>query len=333
MSADKFLSQDEIDALLKGVEGDDDSDSSGKDETGVRTYNLATQERIVRGRMATLEMINERYARLLRVELFNFLRRTVEVSVGPVRIIKYTDFIRNLVVPTNLNLIHVSPLRGTGVLVLDPTLVFLVVDNMFGGDGRFHTRVEGRDFTATEQRIIQRILNIMFESYEKAWSPVYPVKFEYLRSEMNTQFANIATPNEVVVAITFNIELGPNSGEMHFCVPYSMVEPIKDLLTSPLQGENLGGDKRWVKLMTQQIQAAEVEIVANLAKRKMTVADLLELKEGDVLPINISDTIEGQIDNIPVMECRYGVFNGQYALKVEKLIRADGSQEQLQGES
>ena len=333
MSADKFLSQDEIDALLKGVEGDDDSDASEKDEASVRNYNLATQERIVRGRMATLEIINERFARLLRVELFNFLRRTVEVSVGPVRIIKYTDFIRNLVVPTNLNLIHMNPLRGTGVMVLDPTLVFLVVDNMFGGDGRFHTRVEGRDFTQTEQRIIQRILALMFDSYAKAWSPVYPVEFEYLRSEMNTQFANIATPNEVVVAITFNIELGPNSGEMHFCVPYAMVEPIKDLLTSPLQGENLGGDKRWVKLMTQQIQAAEVEIVANLANRRLTVADLLELKQGDVIPISISDTIEGQIDNIPVMECRYGVFNGQYALKVEKLIRADGSQEQLQGES
>jgi flagellar motor switch protein FliM len=333
MSADKFLSQDEIDALLKGVEGDDDGDASDKDESSVRNYNLATQERIVRGRMATLEIINERFARLLRVELFNFLRRTVEVSVGPVRIIKYTDFIRNLVVPTNLNLIHMNPLRGTGVMVLDPTLVFLVVDNMFGGDGRFHTRVEGRDFTQTEQRIIQRILALMFDSYAKAWSPVYPVEFEYLRSEMNTQFANIATPNEVVVAITFNIELGPNSGEMHFCVPYAMVEPIKDLLTSPLQGENLGGDKRWVKLMTQQIQAAEVEIVANLANRRLTVADLLELKEGDVIPISISDTIEGQIDNIPVMECRYGVFNGQYALKVEKLIRADGSQEQLQGES
>ncbi|MDP8568119.1 flagellar motor switch protein FliM [Methylophilus aquaticus] len=333
MSADKFLSQDEIDALLKGVEGDEDTDTSTKDEAGVRNYNLATQERIVRGRMATLEIINERFARFLRVDLFNFLRRTVEVSVGPVRIIKYTDFIRNLVVPTNLNLIHISPLRGTGMMVMDPTLVFLVVDNMFGGDGRFHTRVEGRDFTATEQRIIQRILNIMFDAYERSWAPVYPIKFEYLRSEMNTQFANIATPNEVVVAITFNIELGPNGGEMHFCVPYSMVEPIKDILTSPLQGENLGGDKRWVKMMTQQIQSAEVEIVANLASRKMTVSDLLELKAGDVIPINISDTIEGQIDNIPVMECRYGVFNGQYALKVDKLVKANGSQEQLQGES
>lgn len=333
MSADKFLSQDEIDALLKGVEGEDDSQQEDTDTTGVRNYNLATQERIVRGRMATLEIINERFARLLRVELFNFLRRTVEVSVGPVRITKYTDFIRNLVVPTNLNLVHIPPLRGTGMMVLDPTLVFLVVDNMFGGDGRFHTRVEGRDFTQTEQRIIQRILNIMFESYEKSWAPVYPIKFEYLRSEMNTQFANIATPNEVVVAITFNIELGPNSGEMHFCVPYSMIEPIKDLLTSPLQGENLGGDKRWVKMMTQQIQSAEVEIVANLSTRKMMVADLLALNVGDVLPINIQDTIEGQVDNIPVMECRYGVFNGQYALKVEKLIKANDSQEQMQGES
>lgn len=333
MSADKFLSQDEIDALLKGVEGDDDSDASGKDEAGVRNYNLATQERIVRGRMATLEIINERFARLLRIDLFNFLRRTVEISVGPVRIIKYTDFIRNLVVPTNLNLIHMNPLRGTGVLVLDPTLVFLLVDNMFGGDGRFHTRVEGRDFTETEQRIIQRVLNILFDAYQKAWAPIYPVQFEYIRSEMNTQFASIATPNEVVVAITFNVELGPNSGEIHFCVPYAMVEPIKDLLTSSLQGENLGGDKRWVKLMTQQVQAAEVEIVANLTTRKMMVADLLALKVGDVIPVNIQDTVEGQIDNVPIMECRYGVFNGQYALKVEKMIRANGSQEQLQGES
>lgn len=332
MSADKFLSQDEIDALLKGVEGDDDADACNGQDGGVRAYNLATQERIVRGRMATLEIINERFARLLRVELFNFLRRTVEVSVGPVRIIKYTDFIRNLVVPTNLNLVHVKPLRGTGMVVLDPTLVFLVVDNMFGGDGRFHTRVEGRDFTQTEQRIIQRILGIMFDSYQKSWAPVYPIEFEYLRSEMNTQFANIATPNEVVVAITFNIELGPNSGEMHFCVPYAMVEPIKDLLTSPLQGENLGGDKRWVKLMTQQIQTAEVEIVANLATRKMRVADLLELKAGDVIPIQIEDTVQGCVDNIPVMECRYGVFNGQYALRVEKLVPANGSQETIKGD-
>ena len=206
--ADNFLSQEEVDALLKGVNGDQDDAAAPEEATGVRTYNLATQERIVRGRMPTLEIINERFARLLRIGLFNFLRRSAEVSVGPVRVSKYSEFIRNLVVPTNLNLVHMKPLRGTALLVFDPSLVFLLVDNLFGGDGRFHTRVEGRDFTQTEQRIILRILDIVFEAYTKSWEPVFPVEFEYIRSEMNTQFANIATPNEVVVSSTFTIELG-----------------------------------------------------------------------------------------------------------------------------
>jgi len=161
--ADNFLSQEEVDALLKGVSGDQDEISTDDDGTGVRSYNLATQERIVRGRMPTLEIINERFARLLRIGLFNFLHRTAEVSIGPVRVSKYSEFTRNLVVPTNLNLIHIKPLRGTALIVFDPNLVFLMVDNLFGSDGRFHTRVEGRDFTPTEQRIIQRILNIVFE--------------------------------------------------------------------------------------------------------------------------------------------------------------------------
>lgn len=329
--ADKFLSQDEVDALLKGVGGDQDDDKPAGEAEGVRDYNLATQERIVRGRMPTLEIINERFARLVRIELFNFLRRTVEVSVGPVRITKYSDFIRNLVVPTNLNLVYMKPLRGTALMVFDPTLVFLVVDNLFGGDGRFHTRVEGRDFTQTEQRIIQRILNIVFETYSKSWEPVYPVEFEYIRSEMNTQFANIATPNEVVVVTTFNVELGPASGEIHFCFPYSMVEPIRDLLTSPLQGEVLGADKRWVKLMTQQVQAAEIEIVADLAKTNMQLGDVLNMKVGDVIPLSIDEAVEAKVDGVPVMLCKYGLFNGQYALRVEKLLRSN-STEYIKGE-
>jgi flagellar motor switch protein FliM len=318
--SDNFLSQEEVDALLKGVTGDQDDSQLQEDTSGVRPYNLATQERIVRGRMPTLEIINERFARLLRIGLFNFLRRSAEVSVGTVRVSKYSEFIRNLVVPTNLNLTHMKPLRGTSLIVLDPGLVFLLVDNLFGGDGRFHTRVEGRDFTQTEQRIIQRILEIIFETYAKSWEPVYPVEFEYIRSEMNTQFANIATPNEVVISTTFTIELGPVSGEMHMCMPYSMIEPIRDLLTSSLQGETLEVDKRWVRLMTQQIQIAEVEIVADLGTTKVTLGDILNMKEGDVIPLSIPDIVSAKVDGTPVMECKYGVFNGQYALRVEKLI-------------
>ena len=328
--AENFLSQEEVDALLKGVNGDQDDTGAVEDHSGVRPYNLATQERIVRGRMPTLEIINERFARLLRIGLFNFLHRTAEVSIGPVRVSKYSEFIRNLVVPTNLNLIHMKPLRGTALMVFDPNLVFLLVDNLFGGDGRFHTRVEGRDFTQTEQRIIQRVLGIVFETYAKSWEPVYPIEFEYIRSEMNTQFANIATPNEVVVATTFTVELGPVSGEMHFCVPYSMIEPIRDILTSSLQGETMQMDKRWVRLMTQQIQTAEVEIVVDLGTAKSTLGALLNLRVGDVLPLSVPDLVAGKVDGVPIMECSYGKFNGQYALRIEKLL--ESANDSLQGD-
>jgi flagellar motor switch protein FliM len=330
--ADNFLSQDEVDALLKGVNGDQDEVQAPEDTSGVRPYNLATQERIVRGRMPTLEIINERFARLLRIGLFNFLRRSAEVSVGTVRVSKYSEFIRNLVVPTNLNLVHMKPLRGTALMVFDPNLVFLIVDNLFGGDGRFHTRVEGRDFTQTEQRIIQRILSVVFEAYTKSWEPVYPIEFEYIRSEMNTQFANIATPNEVVVATTFTIELGSVSGEMHFCMPYSMIEPVRDILTSSLQGEALEVDKRWVRLMTQQIQIAEVELVADLGSTRVMLGDILNMKIGDVIPFIISETVPAKVDGVPVMDCTYGTFNGQYALRVEKLLTYS-TNEMSQGDS
>jgi flagellar motor switch protein FliM len=331
--AENFLSQEEVDALLKGVNGELDDAAPPADESGVRPYDLATQERIVRGRMPTLEIINERFARLFRISLFNFLHRTAEVSVGPVRVSKYSEFIRNLVVPTNLNLVHMKPLRGTNLIVFDPNLVFLLVDNMFGGDGRFHTRVEGREFTQTEQRIISRILNIVFEAYSKSWEPVFPIEFEYMRSEMNTQFANIATPNEVVVSTTFTIELGPVSGQLHFCTPYSTIEPIRDILTSSLQGETLEMDKRWIRLLKQQIQTAEVEVVANIGTANVTFGDLLRMKEGDVIPITVPEVVTACVDGVPVMECGYGQVNGQYALRIEKLIYSAneslGGQEQL----
>lgn len=316
----EFLSQDEVDALLKGVSGEDDAPKETVDPKGVRPYNMATQERIVRGRMPTLEVINERFARQLRIGLFNFMRRTADISVGPIRIIKYNEFIRNLVVPTNLNMVQAKPLRGTALIIFDPNLVFLVVDNLFGGDGRFHTRVEGRDFTQTEQRIIQRLLGVVFEEYEKSWKPVYELKFEYLRAEMNTQFANIATPNEVVVVTTFNIEFGSTAGEFHICLPYAMIEPVRDLLYSSMQGDHLEVDKRWLRLLAQQVQTADVELVATLGQAAVTFNQILKMKAGDVIPLGIPDSIIAAVDGVPVMECRYGLCNGQYALKVEKIL-------------
>jgi flagellar motor switch protein FliM len=269
-----FLSQEEVDALLKGVTGEADDAVEAEDTSGVRPYNLGTQERIVRGRMPTLELIHERFARYLRIGLFNFMQRSAEISLGPIRLQKYSEFIRNLVVPTNLNLVQVKPLRGTGLVVFDPNLVFLVIDNMFGGDGRFHTRVEGRDFTATEQRIIQGLLDVFFAEYERSWEPVFKINFEYVRSEMNSQFANIATPSEIVVAATFTIELGGVSAEMHICLPYSMVEPLRDTLNSSMQSDSVSSDNRWINLLTRQVQDAAVELNVSLGNGSLTLGGL-----------------------------------------------------------
>lgn len=322
--SDDILSQEEVDALLKGVSGEPDmAEEAQSVAAGVQSYNLASQDRIVRGRMPTMEVINERFARNFRIGLFNFTRRTAEISVGPVKLLKYAEFVRNLMVPTNLNMVHVKPLRGTALLIFDPNLVFLVIDNLFGGDGRYHTRVEGRDFTQTEQRIIQNLLGVAMEEMQKAWEPVYPIEFEYIRSEMNTQFANIATPSEVVVVTTFSVEIGPVGGDFHVCMPYAMIEPIRDLLYEGMQGDRMEVDERWVNFLSSQVQSTEVKLVANLTEAELTVRQLLEMKVGDVIALDIPDSITAHVEGVPVLECGYGVHNGQYALKVKKFLAAE----------
>ena len=329
--AKEFLSQEEVDALLRNVSNEGEEKAPDK-TSGPRPYNLAKQERIVRGRMPTLEIINERFARLFRIGLFGFMRRTAEIAVGPVHMQKYSEFIRNLVVPTNLNIVRIKPLRGSALLIFEPTLIFLIIDSLFGGDGRFQARIEGREFTVTEQRIIQRLLEMTFENLEKAWQAVHPIKFEYVRSEMNTQFANIATPNEVVVSTAYTIELGSNmSGAIHLCMPYSMLEPIRDALFSSVQGEQMEVDRRWLRLLSKQVQAADVQLVANLCEVSLSLEQVMGLKAGDVISANVPEVVLAEVDGVPVMECRYGVFNGQYALKVLRLIRSDPAEDAAPG--
>jgi flagellar motor switch protein FliM len=317
----EFLSQDEVDALLKGVAGEtDDVAPEPASESGVRPYNIATEERIVRARMPSFEMVNERFARQLRVALFNFLRRSADVTVSPPRVQKFSDFVRNLVVPTNLNLVQVRPLRGTSLFIFDPNLVFLAVDSLFGGSGQFNSRVEGRDFTQTELRIIQRLLDLVFEEYEKSWKPVHEIKLEYIRSEMNTQFASIATPNDVVVVTTLNIEFGSSGGEMHICIPWTSLEPLRDVLYSAMQADNHETDKRWFKQLQREVQNAEVELIVKLGNAAITLEQILNMQAGDVIGLDVPETMLAEVDGVPVLECRCGVSNGQYAVRVSRMV-------------
>ena len=317
----QILSQDEVDALLQGITGESQKlDQEQVEEGAVRNYDLASQERIVRGRMPTMEIINERFARNMRLGLFNFIRKSPEISIGSIKVQKYSAFLREIVVPTNFNIVSVRPLRGSGLIVCDPALVFAVIDALFGGAGKYHTRIEGRDFSPTEQRIIGRLVDVITGEYKKAWQGIYPLELEYQRSEMQPQFANIATPSEIVVATSFTLEIGDTSGTIHFCIPYATLEPIRDVLYSTIQGDSAEPDKRWVNLMKQQIQSAQVELVAELAQAPATVEQLLSFKVGDFIELDLHQAIQAKVVGVPVFDCHYGTSNGKYALKVNQLL-------------
>jgi flagellar motor switch protein FliM len=214
----------------------------------------------------------------------------------------------------------VRPLRGSGLIVCDPTLVFAVIDALFGGAGKYHTRIEGRDFSPTEHRIIGRLVDVITAEYKKAWTGIYPLELDYQRSEMQPQFANIATPSEIVVATSFTLEIGDTSGTIHFCIPYATLEPIRDVLYSTIQGDAAEPDRRWVNLMKQQIQSAEVELIAELAQAPATVEQLLSFKVGDFIELDLQQAIQAKVVGVPVFDCHYGTSNGKYALKVNQLL-------------
>ena len=317
----QILSQDEVDALLQGITGESQKlEQEDAPAHGVRDYDLASQERIVRGRMPTMEVINERFARNIRIGLFNFIRKSPEVAIGGIKVQKFSAFLREIVVPTNFNIVNVKPLRGSGLIVCDPSLVFAVIDALFGGAGKFHTRIEGRDFSPTELRVILRLVETISAEYKRAWMGIYPVELEYQRSEMQPQFANIATPSEIVVATNFTLEIGETTGSVHFCIPYSTLEPIRDTLYSTVQGDSSEPDRRWVNLLTNQLQSAEVELVAELARAGATVEQLLSFKPGDFIELDLDPMIQAKVSGVPVFDAHYGTRNNKYAIKIDRLL-------------
>ncbi|MBD7924358.1 flagellar motor switch protein FliM [Xanthomonas sp. CFBP 8703] len=312
-----LLSQDEIDALLHGVDaGAVDTGPAPPAPGEARQYDFSSQDRIIRGRMPTLEMVNERFARLWRIGLFNLIRRSADLSVRGIDLIKFNDYMHSLYVPSNLNLIKFKPLRGTGLIVFEPTLVFTVVDNFFGGDGRYPTRIEGREFTPTEMRVIQLMLKQTFADLHEAWAPVMEVEFEYLNSEVNPHFANIVTPREYVVVSRFHVELEGGGGEIHITLPYSMLEPIRELLDAGIQSDRVDRDESWNIMLREQLNTAEVTISSVLAQKQMTLRELTRLKIGDVLPIELPKQVPLCVENIPVFTGEFGISRGQNAVKI-----------------
>ena len=319
-----LLSQDEIDALLHGVDDVEEEDAVAdvaQSREATSDYDFSSQDRIVRGRMPTLEMVNERFARHMRISLFNMMRRTAEVSLNGIQMLKFGEYVHTLFVPTSLNMVRFRPLKGTALITMEARLVFILVDNFFGGDGRYHAKIEGREFTPTERRIIQMLLKIIFEDYKEAWSPVMDVSFEYLDSEVNPSMANIVSPTEVVVISSFHIELDGGGGDFHIALPYSMLEPIRELLDAGVQSDKEDTDMRWSKALRDEIMDVQVNINTKFIEVDLTLSQVMDLRAGDIIPIEMPDNITVLVEDLPTFRAKLGRSRDNIALKIESKIK------------
>lgn len=317
-----LLSQDEIDALLHGVDDVEEEDvSEDVSSEGAIEFDFSSQDRIVRGRMPTLEIVNERFARHMRVSLFNMMRRSAEVSINGIQMIKFGEYIHTLFVPTSLNMVRFRPLKGTGLITMEARLVFILVDNFFGGDGRYHAKIEGREFTPTERRIIQMLLKLIFEDYKEAWAPVMDVSFEYLDSEVNPAMANIVSPTEVVVISSFHIELDGGGGDFHVALPYSMLEPIRELLDAGVQSDKEDTDLRWSKALRDEMMDVKVGMHANLLDVDLPLSKVIEFKNGDIIPIEMPENVTLFIEELPTFRAKLGRSRDNIALRIAERIK------------
>ncbi len=324
MSINDLLSQDEIDALLHGVDGGDIETDEDIFDGEAKAYDFTSHDRIVRGRMPTLEMINERFARYFRTSLFNMLRRTAEIAVGGVQMLKFAEYVHTLFVPTSLNLVQVKPLRGTALFVFDPKFVFIVVDNFFGGSGKFYNKIEGREFTHTENRVIEMMLQKAFENMKDAWAPVIDVDFEFQNSEVNPHFANIVSPTEVVVISTFHIELEGGGGDIHVTIPYAMLEPIRELLDAGTVSDRTEVDERWTRALMEDIKEANIDVKSTLTEVELSLRDVLNMKAGDIIPFDFPERVTLTTDDdVPIFRGKFGVHQHNNAVRIIEPVKAN----------
>ncbi|AZO83928.1 MULTISPECIES: flagellar motor switch protein FliM [Pseudomonas] len=315
MAVQDLLSQDEIDALLHGVDDGLVQTENAAEPGAVKSYDLTSQDRIVRGRMPTLEMINERFARYTRISMFNMLRRSADVAVGGVQVMKFGEYVHSLYVPTSLNLVKIKPLRGTALFILDAKLVFKLVDNFFGGDGR-HAKIEGREFTPTELRVVRMVLEQAFVDLKEAWQAIMEVNFEYINSEVNPAMANIVGPSEAIVVSTFHIELDGGGGDLHVTMPYSMIEPVREMLDAGFQSDLDDQDERWVNALRQDVLDVDVPIGATVARRQLRLRDILHMQPGDVIPVDMPEEMIMRANGVPAFKVKMGSHKGNLALQV-----------------
>lgn len=308
----EILNEEEIDALV----GENAS-------SGPRAFDFTSQDKIVRGKMPTLEMIGDRYIRNFKLSLYNLMRKTAEITPGPIQVVKFSDHISTFGKPTSFNIVEIEPLRGNGLVVLNGSLVSSLVETFFGGDGFKEAKHEEREFTAAEIRITRRFLDIIFQDMMDAWAPIYPITMSFVKAENNPSLAKIVTPSELIVVQSFQIELETGQGELQLMLPYAMIEPIRSVLDAGVQSDMDTPDERWTGAIKSSVIHAEVLLSCVMQEVKVSLKDIIKLNKGDIIPIEMPDRARIEAGGTPIFEAKFGVHDNHYAAQILKFIKEE----------
>lgn len=317
-----ILSQEEVDALLKGITDGEVETEKVEEVAGVRAYDFTAQEKIVRGRMPSLDIANERLARNFRLSLSAAIRRMVEVTSVNVNITKFYDFMRGIPFPSSINIFKMEPLRGFGLLVFDAPMIFSLIEFFFGGTGKGYYKPEGREFTPIEQKIIHKVVMMFFTDMEEAWKPIYPIVPTYVRAEMNPQFVTIVTPVDVIIKVEFVLEIEGKQCKVLLCIPYGTVEPIKEKLYSAFSADRDELDTKWLERLNDGLKRIPVTLAGELGRTSVCVDDVLMMKAGDVILLDsrVDDDQSVTVEGVGKFTGRFGVYRGSYGIKIRKVL-------------
>jgi flagellar motor switch protein FliM len=330
----QVLSQNEVDALLAAVSDGEvttaettKSDNSGTVKSlegkNVVNYDLTSQDRIIRGRLPQLEVIYEKFMRAFRVSLSSTLRKIASITLTSTEFLKFGEFINTLPMPTCMSVLRFGNLRGSALMVIESKLAYALVDSFFGGSDRPYTKIDGKEFTQIELSIVKKVVELAINDLENAWASVEKIDCSFVRTEVNPQFVGIVPPTDVVIASTFDVELENATGTISVVVPYATIEPIKQKLQSGFQVESDQTDKKlWTAIIKEQLLETNVEVKVNLGQTEILLQDLMEMKCGDVLPLDQDATgeIDVQIENVKKFKGYYGIHHGTVAIQVTRQI-------------
>jgi flagellar motor switch protein FliM len=320
----QVLTQEEINSLLRGLsEGSLEEDSiEQQQQQNVKKFDLANQERIIRGRMPTMELIHDRFARQFRTHLAKFLGRTCFANVGAIEMVKFGLFMKKLPLPSSLHIVRMPPLSGYALIVVSAPLVFGVIDGLFGGSGQGRVKIEGREYTPIESRLIGKVVMMALEVLKDAWAPIHSVDFVYVRSEFNPLAIAIVPPTDVVIIVTIEVELEQESTTLTICMPYSTLEPLRGKLATGFQSTRLEVDSGAMKRMETSIKQTMCSMSVQLARGAIKTSDFLKLGVGDTITLDTNPTDEARImiEGAPKFYGYVGSYRGNRAVRITRDI-------------